>query len=243
MAFSERAQRDITLWKEWKRNPGPETVAPLLSSIEPVVRSSISSATRGGVAGGQSRVPNVAIRGMATNMALHHLWNNYDDTKGSQINTYLTNYLRLKLHPEVNKYQNIVRIPHGKSDYIGKIKEADIELQEELGKRYVSDMDIAERVQLPVHHVEAIRKQTAQRDYLASKAEAEAAVEQTPFQRAMRQTYVELPQQDRAVFDLWVKQGKPNSEITGMLNMSRRQLTDAQQRIGDQLRENHAHMG
>jgi len=242
VAFSERAQQDIQLWKEWKQQPGPQTVGPLLTKLEPVINNAISGSLRGGVAGGQARVPKVVVKGMATNMALHHLWNNYDG-RSSQINTYLTNYLRLKLAPEVNKYQNIVRIPHGKSDHIGKIKEADIELQEEQGRDYVSDADIADRVGLPVHHVESIRKQTAQKDYLASKAEAEAAVEQTPFQRAMRQTYIELPQQDRAVFDLWLKQSKPAKDISNMLNMSRRQLLDSQRRIGENLRDNHAYMG
>lgn len=241
MAYTPAAQKDIEAWQRWKRHPGPETVGPLLDRIDPILNNALSGSLRG-ITGGRARVPQVAVKGMAVNEALYQLWNNYDPS-GSQINTYLTNYIYRKMGSQVNVYQNLVRIPHGKSEKVKPVLRAERDLQEEQGKDYVSDADIADRIKIPVHHVEAIRNQAGQSDYLASKAEMESADEESPFQRALSQTYVELPQQDRAVFDLWIKQNKPAKDVRNLLGMSRRQLSDVQKRIREHVQSNHAYMG
>jgi len=231
-----RAERDVELWRAWRADPSPLTTEPLLDSIEPIIETSVRSVFGRGLTGGRMRIPRVVVKGMANNIALKQLETNYHPDK-SQINTYLTNYLSRKLAPELNKYQNIVRIPHGKAKDIKPIQMAATELEERL-QRHPSDLEIADHLKLPEHHVQAVRHQASQRDYIASKAELETGLSQTPFQRALRQTYIDLPSQDRALFDLWVKQNKKPDELMNMMSMNRRQLAASQTRIRSQLSEN-----
>jgi DNA-directed RNA polymerase specialized sigma subunit len=231
-----RAERDLELWRAWRSDPGPHTTEPLLDAIEPIVESTVRSVYGRGLTGGRMRVPRVVVKGMANNIALKQLETNYSPEK-SQINTYLTNWLGRKLAPELNTYQNIVRIPHGKAEDIKPIQRATNELEEKL-QRTPSDQDIADYMKLPEKHIQAVRHQASQKDYIASKAELETGLSQTPFQRALRQTYIDLPSQDRALFDLWVKQNKKPDELMNLLNVNRRQLTDSQSRIRSHLSEN-----
>jgi DNA-directed RNA polymerase specialized sigma subunit len=238
-----RAQLDLETWRRWKEDPGPETVGPLLERLQPIVRSAIGGIR--GAGGGQAsmRLPPVVIEGMATNMSLDWLARNYDPAKGSQINTYLTDHLKQKMYDRLNVYQNVVRIPHGKAEYIGKIKETAADLEEEL-RRPPNDEEIAARLGLSPAHIAEIRGQAAEKDWLASAAPMESAAQgPSPMQRAMRQTYIELSPQDRAVYDLWIKQNNTNQNIMQMMNMSRRELERVQKRIQQNFAENHAMTG
>lgn len=236
MSSADLKANDLALWKAWKADPSPLTVIPLVDAIKPILLP-ITSKWGKGIAGGRARIPEVVVFGKARNIALDLLKNTYKEEGGAPINFYLNDYVPKKLGEELNKYQNIVRIPKGKSEHVGPIKRAEEDLAARYG-RPPDSQEIADMLGLSRDKVEAIREQASQKDYLASQAEQESAVDDDLYQRAKRQTFVELPQQDRAVFDLWINKRKKPDQIMSLLDMSRRQWSSSKTRITDQMQAN-----
>jgi len=236
MADMSLKERDLALWRAWKANPGPQTVGPLAQAMESILVP-ITSKWGKGIAGGRARIPPVVVHGKARNIALDLLKNNYREEAGAPINYYLNEWVPRKLGEDLNRYQNIVRIPKGKAEHVRPVKEAEEDLTARYG-RPANSQEVADMLGLSKDKVEAIREQSSQKDYLASKAEAESAVDEDLYQRAKRQTFVELPQQDRSVFDLWINKRRKPDQIMSLLDMSRRQWSASKGRIIGQMQAN-----
>ena len=119
-----KAKNEFKLWEQWKQNPGPDTVHPLMQHFESVINSKIR----------QWKAPNVnedAFRGDLKINAIK-AFETYDPNRGAALRTHLENHLIKSLRYNT-KQQNAMYIPEGKSGYIGKIDSAVNELTEETG--------------------------------------------------------------------------------------------------------------
>jgi DNA-directed RNA polymerase specialized sigma subunit len=122
-AAEQRAQ-DTELWHQWKQDPTPNTLEPLLKRFDNVIGQRVS----------MWKAPNVSESALRAN--LHGLaikaFETYDPNKAA-LNTHLQNTLRRGLR-FTRKNQNLAYIPEAKVERIGPIDRAVDELTEELGR-------------------------------------------------------------------------------------------------------------
>jgi ADP-ribose pyrophosphatase YjhB (NUDIX family)/DNA-directed RNA polymerase specialized sigma subunit len=120
---SETRQKDLDLWKQWKDNPTPANLSPLMKQIEPIV---ISETNRWN----PSTVDKNRLE-MQGKILAYEALGTYDPTK-SQLNTHITNNLRHMSRYVINS-QNIIRQPEEKIYNHRKFLSAKQELEDKLG--------------------------------------------------------------------------------------------------------------
>jgi DNA-directed RNA polymerase specialized sigma subunit len=174
------------------------------------------------------------VKGIAQHEALLRL-KNYDESKG-QVNTYLQNFLRLKLAPRLNKYQNIVRIPEAKAINLKPLKAAKLHLEEEFN-RPPSASELSAAMGLSIGKIRELEGHLSEKDYISSISGGSTAIKASPVERAFDQTYIELPRQDQALVDLRMD-GKTNAEIGRLLNLSDSQVNSSMRRVRSHLQRN-----
>jgi DNA-directed RNA polymerase specialized sigma subunit len=122
---TERRQEDIRIWQQWKAEPTPENLDPLLDRFEPTIRQQmryLGGAKRVRASGLESDLYDHAIKAFQT----------YDPSKAA-LNTHVTNRLKKGIR-FVQMHQNMARIPEEKTGLIRPIQLSMEELKEDLGR-------------------------------------------------------------------------------------------------------------
>lgn len=99
-----RQEKDLELWKEWKKTRDPATLTKLLDRLQPLIARETGK--------WQSSVPQVALEAKARILTVEAL-ESYDPNMGAAIGTHITSRLR-KLSRSVYPYQNVARLPENK---------------------------------------------------------------------------------------------------------------------------------
>lgn len=107
----------------WKKAPGPETIQPLLDSVKPVIDSAVKSYV------GSS--PNQTLNSRAKLLTIQAL-NSYDPSR-AKLRTHLLSHLR-GLQRHAAKSRQIIRIPERVAIDLGKVRDAEKELKDVLGR-------------------------------------------------------------------------------------------------------------
>jgi len=120
---AQRKAEDVQLWQQWKANPAPETLQPIMRRFEPVFRSAVQ----------QYKAPQVSETAIRTNMQLQTLnaLETYNPDRAA-LRTHVSNHLRKVMRFNA-QHQNNTYIPEGQAAYIGGIDRAADELRQELG--------------------------------------------------------------------------------------------------------------
>lgn len=132
----QRKAEDRVAWEQWKQNPTPETMEPLIQRFEPLIKQRARS----------WKAPNVNQAAMHTNMLINAVdafqtYNpEYVPTFGKQpaaLKTHLENRLQKAKRFNIQQ-QNYAYMPEGQVSHIGRINQAQDLLREELGREPTS---------------------------------------------------------------------------------------------------------
>ena len=128
----QRDAKDMQLWDQWKKDPTPENMDPLMQRFDPMFRGK----TR------MWKAPNVNQAAFMTNLRINAVdafqtYNpNYKPQFGNtpaSLRTHLNKRL-LKSHRFNVKHQNYAAMPEGQVDRIGTVQRAQDHLTEEFGR-------------------------------------------------------------------------------------------------------------
>jgi DNA-directed RNA polymerase specialized sigma subunit len=119
-----RQQKDLELWREWKRTKNPDTLDKLLDRLQPLIYREVSK--------WQGSMPVVALESKGRMLAAEAL-DSYDPTRQAAIGTHVTSRLR-KLSRHVYPYQNVARLPENKQLLYNTFSVAQNKLYDEHGR-------------------------------------------------------------------------------------------------------------
>ena len=102
--YTTEQQKDLELWREWKKTKSPVTLELLLNHLAPLINREVGK--------WGATVPRVALESKARVLTIQAL-EEYDTHRGAAIGTHITNRLR-KLSRFVYPYQNVARLPENK---------------------------------------------------------------------------------------------------------------------------------
>lgn len=203
-----RDQKHLELWQEWKSNPNPTTLKPLLKQFEPVFNHSIRS----------WKAPNVNEAAFKGEVIIHAIkaFGNYDPSRGASLTTHVVQ--RIQKAKRFNaQAQNMAYIPEDKAKHIGAIDAARDQLYEELG-RDPTHSEIAGTIGITPKQVKEI--QVRRRADIRGSAFASDPVGYSASrdQEIISLLRPELKPDEQVVYDyIYGMNGKPRISSTGEL--------------------------
>lgn len=99
--YAEAKSKDLEMWEKWKQTGSKKDLSALLNQMSGVIFSEVNRAS--------GTLPTTALQLEAYKWA-HKAFETYDPSKGTQLSTYVANYLQ-KVRRLNYKYQNAVRLP------------------------------------------------------------------------------------------------------------------------------------
>jgi len=121
---SERQQKDLELWKEWKRTGDSAALQKLLTRLQPLIYRETSKWS--------GAVPGAALEARAKRLVVEAL-DSYNPNMGAAIGTHVTSRLR-KVSRHVYPYQNVARLPENKQLLYNTYQVAHSKLNDDLGR-------------------------------------------------------------------------------------------------------------
>ncbi len=140
--------RDLELWKKWKRSKSPMDLQPLLTQMAGILNKEVN------------RWSGVLARDVLFQEAevlAKEAFETYDPKMGAALSTHVTNRLQ-KLSRTVYSHQNLARIPEHGVLKIQVFNRAHTELENSLG-RAPSNTELAEQLAWSHAAVEKLRKE------------------------------------------------------------------------------------
>jgi len=123
------AQKDVALWREWKRNPSAVNLQRVLDQLNPVVQRAVNQRS------GTLARPALELEAKAL---VHEALQTFRPTGGASLATHVTN--RLKKLSRLNyQHQNLARIPEYQSLKYHTYTSAQAQLNDLLGREPTSD--------------------------------------------------------------------------------------------------------
>lgn len=145
------AQKDVALWREWKRNPSPMNLQRLLDQLNPVIQRAVNQWS--------GTLARPALELEAKNLAREAI-ETYRPTGGASLATHVTNRLK-KLSRLSYTHQNLARIPEYQSLKFHPYTQAQAQLQDQLGREPTS-VELADQLGWSESAVSAFRQNLRQ---------------------------------------------------------------------------------
>jgi len=117
-------KRDLDAWREWKRNPNPQTLQAVLNQLNPVIQRAVNQWT--------GTLARPALELEAKRLAVEAL-HTYRPTAGAALATHVTNRLK-KLSRLSYTHQNLARIPEYQTLKFHSFTGAEADLTDRLGR-------------------------------------------------------------------------------------------------------------
>lgn len=156
-ANETRSERDLALWKAWKRNPSDAAASALLAQVAPLISREASKWDQ------TMARPLLETEGKRLAMQAFH---GYDPSKGAALGTHVVNQLqRMSRLSYAN--QNVARLPENKMLWFHAYHRADARLGDELGRSPTTD-EIADELGWSIPRVEEFRRSIGRRELLES---------------------------------------------------------------------------
>jgi len=228
-----RSDEDLRLWYKWDANGRKSNdLEPLLNRFDGAVNYTINKyKTKGGISG---NIPEPALKAEVQNNLID-AFESYDPSKNVKLNTYATHHLK-KTHRYFVTHQNTARIPEPYANRIGQYQTTYSHMQEAL-RRPPSVHELADELKWPVSHVETMQKSLRQ-DLSSHMFQVDPISLQTSRWGEVKALVpYELSSQEKAVFELLMKEGKPVSktEIARKLNISPSRVSKINKKIADKI--------
>jgi DNA-directed RNA polymerase specialized sigma subunit len=121
---AERKAEDFRLWQEWKTDPTPERLDPLLKRFDPMIGQHVRL----------YKAPNVRESALKANLQEQAIkaFESYDPNRAA-LSTHVMGRLKKGLR-FTRQHQNLARIPEAKAEKIGPIQSTMDELTEQFGR-------------------------------------------------------------------------------------------------------------
>jgi len=219
-----RQNREIQLWQQWKQAPEKEKVKylePLLNVYEPTFQKKVNDWSRGAAA-----IQPVAFKAELEKHFIGAL-NTYNPDKAA-LSTHVEMRLQ-KAKRHVIQHQNLAYIPEGQVAHIGKLRNAQMQLQEDLGRMPTPD-ELGDHLGMPAKRVNTIL-QSLKKDVPSSKFESDPTASHVGREReVLSLLQYSLPPDEKELFEyLYGQNGKPQiqstNELAKRLNKSAPQIS------------------
>ena len=159
-----KRREELNMWRQWKEsNENPKHLEPLLRSLKPTIDYRVRLYS-------PANVYKPALRAKANNLTIGAL-RRYDPTKGSLLNSHVTNHLK-GLNRWTGKHQNVSRITEDRIALIGKYKATKSHLTESLGTE-PNSRQIANEMKVPEKTIKKLELENRP-DLVASAFEGDA---------------------------------------------------------------------
>lgn len=229
-------QKELELWKTWKKNPSNATLKPLMKSLNPFIENQVSKL--------HGNLPRSALKGQMTQLIINAL-PDYDPSK-AQLNTYLGNTAGMKLHRYVYTYQNMGQITEPRILLIKKYKNTRTNMENELGRPPTYN-EIADEMKVPVSQLKLLDSELRQDLIQDGNFTNIFADENTEVDDAIVLLAAELQGQEKEVVEyLYGLNGKPklqNNEIADKLHISPSMIVVIKNKLANRLRTSGALRG
>lgn len=156
-ANETRSERDLSLWKTWKKNPSDAAASALLSQVAPLIAREASKWDQ------TMARPLLETEGKRLAMQAFH---GYDPSKGAALGTHVVNQLQ-RMSRLVYANQNVARLPENKMLWFHAYHKASARLGDELGRSPTTD-EIADELGWSIPRVEEFRRSIGRRELLES---------------------------------------------------------------------------
>lgn len=153
-----RQQKDLELWREWKKTNNPDTLNKLLDRLQPLIYREVSK--------WQGSMPVAALESKGRMLTVEAL-QNYDPTRLAAIGTHVTSRLR-KLSRHVYPYQNVARLPENKQLMYNTFMVAQNRLYDEHGRDPTTD-EMADELSWNPRKVKDFSKSFGRRELVESE--------------------------------------------------------------------------
>lgn len=120
-----RAEKDLHLWNHWQKTNHPNDMKGLLRAFDPLITKFTSQYRHSGI-------PHQALEAEAKINAVK-AFKTYDPSKGTQLNTHVTNYLQ-KTQRLVMENKELTRIPEHRQTRISTYMNVRDLLRDKLGR-------------------------------------------------------------------------------------------------------------
>lgn len=229
----KRAERELELWRAYKASPTPETLEPLMLSMQNLVQAKVNQFHG-------APVPQAALRSFA-NAQLKRAIDTYNPNKGAELKTHATWYLK-KTQSFAIKHQNIGRIPDQRANNISQFRTARTELREVLGHEPDS-LSLAEHLGWTQKEVERMEASLRGDDIASKSPEVDRLPEyySQKDRQVLRYIHYELTPDERTVLEyslgLYGKPQLPAKEIAKRMGTSFAKISRLRKKIDDKIRE------
>jgi len=156
-AEETRAERDIALWRAWKKDKSDASTSALLSQVSPLIAREASKWDQ------TLARPLLETEGKRLAMQAFH---SYDPSKGAALGTHVVNQLQ-RMSRLAYSNQNVARLPENKMLWFHAYHKAHARLVDEVGRAPTTD-ELADELGWSIPRVEEFRKSIGRRELLES---------------------------------------------------------------------------
>lgn len=215
--MNTNAERDLELWRTWKRTGAPSDLEALMHQMLPLIRAEAQKYA--------NVVPLFVLEAEAKQLA-KRAFETYSPAAGTQLNTHVVNQLK-KLSRSFYERQSTVRVPEHQRITYNQYRRTAADLEDRLG--YKPSIDhIADHMGLPVPKLQKLISNVEKRELLES-GEGPSFAHDTDESEKIDLAYHDMTPLQKDVFDYRTgSHGKPeldNPEICARLNIPQWKLS------------------
>lgn len=223
--------RELALWKDWKKTGDPVALGQLMTSIQPIIGMTVKKFH-------SVPLPPAAIKGEAMKHALG-AFKTFDPKAGASLGTHVANHLQ-KVNRFVYEHQNVGRIPEHRILQVGTFKSVKSELRYKLG-RDPSAAELADELNWSPQEVERMERELRREMPESAAMDVDFTfTATTDSQRILNYIYYELSPKEKVVFEYltgWA--GKPRlseAEIASKVGASPARVKKLKAKIAEKIR-------
>jgi DNA-directed RNA polymerase specialized sigma subunit len=222
-----RQEKDLELWKEWRKTRDPATLSKLLDRLHPLIIRETGK--------WQASVPQAALEAKARMLTVEAL-ESYNPNMGAAIGTHVTSRLR-KLSRSVYPYQNVARLPENKQLLFNTFQVAQNNLLDQHGREPTTE-ELADELRWTPKRVADFQRSFGRRELVESEG---AFIEDDHQESQLVDFYYHgLPPEDKLLFEHIVGYGGKkvlsNTELNKKFRISQGQLSYKKRKFVDDLK-------
>lgn len=214
-ATSTRSERDLELWKTWRRKPTDANASALLTQVQPLISREASKWDQ------TLARPLLETEGKRLAMQAFH---SYDPNKGAALGTHVVNQLQ-RMSRLAYANQNVARLPENKMLWFHSYHKAHARLADELGRPPTTD-ELADELGWSIPKVEEFRASIGRKELLESGGAEESGgaglYEADKQEHLVDFIHHDLPPAQRAIFE----------HLTGYGGAEQLSNTEIQKKLG-----------
>jgi len=185
MTMETRQQKDLELWREWKRTNSTRTLDALLKRLQPLINREVNK--------WQSAVPPAALQSKGRMLTVEAL-KSYNPNMGAAIGTHVTSRLR-KLSRHVYPYQNVARLPENKQLMFNTFRVAESHLYDAHGREPTVE-ELSNELSWAPKKVKEFQRSFGRRELVESEG-----------------AFIDTPQEDSTLVDFYYHGLSPDNKL------------------------------